>query len=679
MQGDRQNPRHFWSIEDKEFIVSSCKKDWPNEINEVIQRADLACENTFIYTHRWDMERCETPVTFDKQIDWTYRLNGDFEWTVMLNRARYMSELGQAYWLTNNEKYAAGYIKLLNDWIAQNPLTEEEVTSSDKNQYNVKDTWRKLDSGIRIVNWLKGYSCIRQSSLWGEKLEKLFQEAVILHGYYLNIAFTPHDAQSNWGFLETNGLLQIALLYPELKESKEWLQTAINRMTKMADLQIFGDGMHNEQCSMYHHEVLNCLFESVLLMDRNNIQYPRSLKEKLSQMFTASLAFIKPNGHQPMLSDSDDTDIRDIMCHGAVLLHWGDLKTIAYPTLNYDGIWYFGKDGVEQYNSMETQVPLFTSHYLENSGYAIMRSDWSKDANYLLFDGGHMDLIRAHGHDDFLHIDLSAYGREFLIDSGRYTYMETADRQYFKESFQHNTLIVDGVSISSYKDSWTWEKTAKPVNSYWTTHPSYDYIQCGHNGYWKLEKPVMVLRQILFVKPDIWILIDTCDSDGKHVYEQHFHFAENVPVEIEADKGIVNTDINEGPNLKMIALTQCDIKQRKCQIARHYNQKSDSNKVIFKQTKEGFTKFVTILFPYQKLADQNLDVTEIDVKDSYGRTITPNLVTALEIKRQEKTDIILFSHQGPGSFQFAETHLSGEIILIKREEGKTEKAFIVKV
>jgi hypothetical protein len=665
-------------MDDKEFIALTCKKYWSDDIKEILHRSDLACQNTFIFTHRWDMEYCDTPITFDEQMDWTYRFNEDFEWTVMLNRARYMAEFGQAYWLTDDEKYVQAFIRLMNDWMTQNPLTEEEVLVSKERQFNVKDTWRKLDSGIRIVNWLKGYYCVRESPLWGEKEERLFQDAVWVHGSYLNIAFTSHDCQSNWGFLETNGLLQISLLFRDKKESERWFATAIDRMVRMVNLQIFDDGMHNEQCSMYHHEVLNCLFESVLLMDLNKIQYPQILKDKLNQMFTASLAIIKPNGHQPMLSDSDDSDIRDIMCHGSVLFKRGDLRSVAYPSLNYDGIWFFGQIGVELYNDIQSKVSTFTSQQLDKSGYAIMRSDWSSEATYLLFDGGHMDIIRAHGHDDFLHIDLSAFGREFLIDSGRFTYKENDDRKYFKESFQHNTVSVDGLPISSYLDSWNWDQVATPINRVWKTNPSYDYVQAGHSGYWRLDKPVHILRQILYVKPNYWILVDTSHSNGQHEYEQHFHFAEDVPVVVDSDNSVVKTTFIEGPNLRMISVLPCDIRMEKCHISRHYSQKSESSKVVFKQNKEGFTKFVTILYPYQETGDHNLNVIEIVVKDSYGKVLPNNFVTALEINRPGQTDTVLFSHQGPGSYQFSDFHLSGEIILNQRVVGKKDKSFIIK-
>lgn len=670
-------PKYFWSEADRDTIVSICKENASYEIAEILYRADLACENTFVFTHRWDMERCEVPVTFSEKINWNYQFNGDFEWTVMLNRARYMAELGQAFWLTGNEKYVTAYIRIMYDWFKQNPLTEEEIHASIERQYNVKDTWRKLDSGIRIVNWLKGYYCVRTSPLWGEEEEETFIQAVKLHGIYLNIAYTPHDRQSNWGYLETNGLFQIAVLFPQFEESGAWLQTAITRLAIMTKLQVFDDGMQNEQCSMYHHEVLNCLFESVLLAEKNGIHYPEDLKKSLNRMFDASLKLVKPNGRQPMLSDSDDTDIRDVLCHGSILFHRGDLKKNTYSSVDFDGIWYFGQEGIEIFHQINIEDPSFTSTELEQAGYAVMRTDWTDKACYLLFDGGHMDVIRAHGHDDLLHVELSAYGREFLVDPGRCTYKENDTRKYFKESFQHNTISVDGHSISTYVSSWEWKNVANPLNRYWKTCPEFDYVQAGHDGYWRLEHPVQVQRQLLFVKPDYWILVDTCRSSGEHEYEQHFHFAEDLPLAVHPVTGVVETECGEGPNLRVISISESNVSIETCWISRHYNQKVESKKVIFKKRNKGFTKFVTILYPYQN--EYELAIREVELQDSYGKIVSSNLATALEIDRGTCSEVVVFSHQGPASYQFAGSHLCGEVILVKRETGKADQSFIVKV
>ncbi|MGP4108121.1 alginate lyase family protein [Virgibacillus sp. L01] len=678
MYKNKDKIKFFYSQKDSRVITEYCRNQWKDEVKEVIERANMACENTFIFTHRWDMERCETPITFEKDIDWTYRYQDDFEWTVNLNRARFMSELGQAYWLTGDEKFVENYIRLMKNWLSQNPLSEEEVNQSKVRQYNVKDTWRKLDSGIRITNWIKGYYCVCESSLWGENEESRFIEAVRLHGMYLNIAYTPHDKQSNWGFLATNGLFQIALLFPQLEESSGWLDLALERLEIMCRLQVFGDGMHNEQSPMYHHEVLHCLFEPVLLAEINQLPISQILKDTLNKMFTASLKFIKPNGRQPMLSDSDHTDIRDVLSRGAVLYKRGDLKHQGYKMLDYEGIWYYGRQGIEIYDGIESEDPDYCSAQLEQAGYSIMRSDWSKKSQYLLFDGGHMDIIRAHGHDDFLHFDLHAHGSDLLVDTGRYTYMENDERRYFKESFQHNTTSVDDQSISCYQNSWSWNKVAQPTNQYWKSHPLFDYVQAGHTGYCRLEDPVQVLRQIFYVKPHYWILVDTFRSRYDHEFKQHFHFDENLNFDIDQDHSSIKAKGINGVNLNMISLESIGLTREECWISRNYNEKKKSSKLITNQQGRGLTKFVTALVPYREGMNNDFSIEKVEVFDTNSQKLSDEEVTAIEINRKEESEVILFSHQGPFSYQFSGTHMTGEVLFIKREKGK-ERSWVVKV
>ncbi len=673
----------FWETSDRSFIVDTCLSEWPEEVAEVLHRADLACRNTFIYTHRWDMERCETEVAFPEGIDWGYRHNEDIEWMVMLNRARYMSELGQAYWLTGDEKYAGAYISLMKDWIRQNPLTEEEVLASAKQAYNVKDTWRKLDSGIRIVNWLKGYFCVRESALWQSEEENLFLEAVQRHGMYLNIAYTPHDRQSNWGFLETNGLFQIALMFPEIGESEAWLKQAVRRLAEMCPVQVFEDGMHNEQCTMYHHEVLHCLFESVWLAELNDVSLPPELRDTLDRMYSGSIALVQPDGRQPMLGDSDGTDIRDVLTRGAVLFARGDLKRMGYGKLDYEGIWFFGEKGYKRYEQLDIQDPEPVSVEMAHSGYYVMRTDWNRDARYLVFDAGHMDVIRAHGHDDLLHISLFAFGREFLTDPGRHTYMENEFRQYFKVSLQHNTLAVDGETISQYVDSWNWRQVANPLDRFWSSETkAYDYVQACHDGYLRLEDPVLVRRQVLFVKPDYWIVVDTCRSRGEHEYILPFHFAEGLDVEVKPDGTVLASSSKQEPALRIIPVTPVEPRVDSSWVARDYNHKSPSLKATFRQTGSGLTKFVTLLYPCRTLDCDQPEISQIEVLDSYGNPVPEELATALTIQHGEERVHVLFSHQGARGFQFAEKHMTGEVLLVRESDypiGKLEDAYIVKV
>src|SRR5699024_12767315 len=41
-----------------------------------------------------------------------------------------------------------------------------------------KYTWRKIDTGIRLTNWLKGYRCICRSNNWTHEDDMFFREQI---------------------------------------------------------------------------------------------------------------------------------------------------------------------------------------------------------------------------------------------------------------------------------------------------------------------------------------------------------------------------------------------------------------------------------------------------------------------------------------------------------------------
>ena len=59
----------------------------------LLQTADMICDNTFIFNHKWDMEACNVPVKFDGEIQWNKIPFEDEEWAFMLNRHKYWTFL----------------------------------------------------------------------------------------------------------------------------------------------------------------------------------------------------------------------------------------------------------------------------------------------------------------------------------------------------------------------------------------------------------------------------------------------------------------------------------------------------------------------------------------------------------------------------------------------------------
>ena len=88
----------------------------------------------------------EWPVRFCKDIEYLeLDRPSDVKVPWELSRAQHFPVLGQAYWLTGDERYAREFVAEVDDWIDRNPLA-----------YGVN--WAcAMDVALRAVNWMWGF------------------------------------------------------------------------------------------------------------------------------------------------------------------------------------------------------------------------------------------------------------------------------------------------------------------------------------------------------------------------------------------------------------------------------------------------------------------------------------------------------------------------------------------
>jgi hypothetical protein len=176
-----------------------------------------------------------------------------------------------------------------------------------------------------------------------------------------------------------------------------------------------------------------------------------------------------------------------------------------------------GADGVGEYTALQTVGEKPVSTAFPYSGNYILR-----DAdNYLHLHCGM--LGSGHGHADLLHIDLFAHGEDILIDSGRYSYVDSGIRRELKSPAAHNTVTVDSKDFTVYKNSWDYSQIAMPVKGEYRFTEQASLISGGHLGY--LQEGVFVFRKVVQITSGVFVVFDELYATGKHAYTQHFHFS----------------------------------------------------------------------------------------------------------------------------------------------------------
>lgn len=484
------------------------KANLPQNAKATTALADELCNNTFTFREHWEMERTNVPYTFKGEINWDFYPENDPEWTYALNRHTCFVILAKAWLYTGDEKYPKAFERLCKSWISTAKLTEETK----------KGSWRSLEAGLRVENWLRAMAMFKGCEHISQDTFELMNESLLLHGKYLEETSADFHVLSNWGVLQDHGLFVLGHYF----NKPQWISLAVTRLTRNLQIQFFRDGTHWEQSPMYHCEVLHCFLDVVTVGVQNGFEFEQDFLQRVQNACKALALWVKPNGFMPAQSDSDDVDARDLIAQGAYLFNDGLLKHYAHSHISEENVWDFGAEFAEKFNALQAQAPQQPSAALSDSGNYSMRSDNTPDAVWCKFHCG--CLGSGHGHADQLHIDIAAFGEDILIDTGRYTYVGSPPRERLKSATHHNTVIVDGKEFSPQRDTWGYKALAMPVKGEYTFTDKADFVSGSHLGY--LKDGVYTRRRVLYIKPDIFVVIDSFYTNEKHSYDQYFHFAQ---------------------------------------------------------------------------------------------------------------------------------------------------------
>jgi len=528
----------------------------------------------------------ETP---QGKIDWGFNPTPDSEWHRALHRHQWWVILGLAYTQTMDERYATEFVSQMLDWIKNNPPPAQKNEKSP--------SWRLMEVAMRTyISWVPAFALFCRSSAFTVEAKLTMLRSIYDHAQFLFLFKSRH----NHLLRESNGLAYIGIHLPEFKEAKRWQQVALTRLDRELINQVNQDGSHVEVSTGYQWLVVDEYQSTCDLLWANNLSLPNeNLASWLEKMYQVLAYLIRPDGTFPQINDG--------------LL--GDKDTLltklsqAGETFGRDDFIYIGTSGERG------TCPRDASVGFNDAGLYSMRSDWSSESRYLLFDagpyGGH------HGHEDKLSIELYAFDQSFIVDSGSYTYDKKEPfRTYFVGSQGHNTILVDGKSQVR-----RWRRVSpKPVSgnyATWVSQPDFDYVAATYSdGYstFSLQKPkepaiikdVTHTRHILFVKPDYWVMIDELQASTPHDYQLLFHTHPEIEVRDGPESRAILSTASRAATLCLIPANPQNIKlswlagqENPIQgwYSAGYNQKTPSNVVIYERKNSSSTAIATLLYP----------------------------------------------------------------------------------
>lgn len=475
-----------------------------------------------------DMEATSIPYKFDG-VEWNISANSDPEWIYMLNRNGFMVDLAIAYRVTENKKYIEKWKEYLFKFIKYNGTPSE---------YN-KDSWRSLDTGIRLSNWMRSLIYLGSDLNLTEQEIEMLEESLKIHVEFLYKAYTPKQLLSNWGVLLITGVLSASILFPELvdEEHRKWSWSLLE---DQLDIQFYQDGIQWEQSPMYHHEVVLSSAYVMMHAEYTNHHVPINIREKLKPLVAASQFYKNHNEDLLSLHDSDNVDFSYVYSIYRCLGLANEVNSE-----NEKGILFVGSMYKDKYISYENSSINGCFKQIDSGFLAY------KDDNHLitLFNGRHGS---AHGHATVGSVTINLNKHDIIGDPGRFTYLYNSPlRTGLKKQWMHNTVDVDNREDFKISGDSSYTEVQDPIgNSY---NQKGNYI--GLEGVWSgranvkedhdvLEKNLYTIRRTSFIenKMNIVIVFTAIDYPGEHKWRSIYNIHPTARCIKTGDKAVIESE-----------------------------------------------------------------------------------------------------------------------------------------
>jgi len=480
----------------------------------------------------------DTCVDLSGNLNWMTAAHGDLEWTCTLARHHHLPVLAEAYEKTGSECFAQETITQMLHWIDNTPRPSypDKVLRQyigDKYLKVKQSNWRPLEVGFRIgETWPQALSILISSrnmlpEKWARIMLSAYDQAAYLSKYRWTIG--------NHSILEAAMLSVFCILFREFKDTETWLKECVGYLLDSRDRMFYADGYSREMSGGYRWVMVKgyLTLYQVALQNKTADILPSDFAAWIHKIAKAELYHLKPDFSVPVTNESNTGARRESQLRR---VH----NIFNDPEIQY--VLSNGKSG---------KCPKDTSWFYHDAKIGIMRSGWTSDSLYLSMDMGQKG---GHTIGDQLSVDVSAYGRPFLSNCGRWRYTTSPNdvgwmdwAQYFKSSAACNTIIPAGFT-----------QILADAHGSMQINKDRDYAEGTFDGGYSDGKNTLELvhkRQIFFLKPLFWILRDTVTGKGKYPVEQTWHFLADEKV-VTLDSNYCAITQNEDANLVIITVPE---------------------------------------------------------------------------------------------------------------------------
>jgi hypothetical protein len=536
--------RFFHSISDTRAMRDILRHEYPHEYADTMRHAAAARAHRFeffgqVFDYPADINWQADPVTrrpwpavfhADSRVHGGDVGCGDVKYVWELNRQQFLIDLGKAWCLERQQPDLDALQALVRSWIAGNP-------------YATGVNWAcALEPAFRVFSWLWAYY-LTVADL-DDDLHTAWICSFYDHARFIDRHLELYSSPYNHLIAEAAALYMIGVCFPEFAHAARWRARGRRVLETRLREQFYADGGSVEQSPFYHHATIGFYLLAGILARAVGDELSPAVWNAVERGLNYSVALVQPDGKTPPIGGADDGkpirlehlpfwDFRPYQAIGAVLFQRPDFKHVA-GRFYEDALWLLGPAGLSSFTALPSHPPTEASISLRASGYYVMRSRWSPDADYVCVDCGEQaagmrsDAIpnSMHGHADCLSVIAWLQGRRVLVDSGLFSYNCGGSWEaHFRETAAHNTARIDGKDQARHIRKMAWSHSYRASLESWRAETHQARFVGSHDGYARGPNGV-VHRRAVWLRPKSYLVI--CDEfvgRGEHEITVTYQFA----------------------------------------------------------------------------------------------------------------------------------------------------------
>ncbi|MBI1879019.1 MAG: heparinase II/III family protein [Chloroflexi bacterium] len=206
-----------------------------------------------------------------------------------------------------------------------------------------------------------------------------------------------------------------------------------------------------------------------------------------------------------------------------------------------------------------------------------------------------------------------------------------------------------------------------------------------HNGYERLSEPVTHRRQIFFVKPEYWVVIDVLTGQGKHCFDLYFHLMPGINPQLEPSSGYLRTGNGLEPGLAIVPLASGDLQPEVITgatnpiqgwISFFSGKELPASTLRYRQEGMAPIQFCTVLYPYPAGQNASITISAINLEIEPRLPTDQSNFTSLCIETEAHIDYLIVDRGLVGAHKFFAGYESDAQLLFvryRKEENKLVK------